>query len=155
IKVGDEDITEQKAIWVEPPSRLAEKDYNDFYHYLTHKENETPAFRIHVSFDSPIQFHALAYCPPQNYEMMGFGAMEHGLNLCVRRVLIQQDCRDLVPKYMRFLRGVVDSEALPLNLSRESLQDNTIFQKIRSTLTRCVFDRLDQIAAETPDAYME
>ncbi|NUQ66314.1 MAG: molecular chaperone HtpG [Pirellulales bacterium] len=155
IKMDGQAVNQQKAIWVEPASRLAEDDYHRFYQHITHQEQEKPLWYLHLSIDSPIQFHALLYCPATNLELLGFGRVEMGMNLCVRRVLIQHDCRELVPEYLRFLRGVVDSEDLPLNISRESLQDNRIFQKIRATIVRQVLDRLEEMAEKEPEKYIQ
>ena len=93
------------------------------------------------------------YCPPTNLERLGFARLEHGLSLCARRVLVQSDCRELVPEYLRFLRGLVDSEDLPLNVSRETLQDNNVIRKIRTSLVKAVLDRLDNLAQEQPDVF--
>ncbi len=155
IKLDGEVVNQQKAIWVEPASQLDEDDYNLFYQHLTHQEGEKPLWHLHLSVDSPIQFHALLYCPPTNLELLGFGRVELGMNLCVRRVLVQHDCRELVPEYLRFLRGVVDSEDLPLNISRETLQDNRVFQKIRATIVRSVLDFLEDMAEKQPEKYVE
>jgi molecular chaperone HtpG len=75
------------------------------------------------------------------------------LSLCAKRVLVQSECRELVPEYLRFLRGLVDSEDLPLNVSRETLQDNSVIRKIRAALQKGVLDRLDRLAADDPDAF--
>jgi molecular chaperone HtpG len=154
IKVGDERINDVKPIWVEPKNQLTKEQYDGFYTHLSHHPNETPLWHLHFSADSPIQFHALVYCPPTNIELMGFGRQEHGLYLCAKRILVQNECRDLVPEYLRFLYGLVDSEDLPLNVSRETLQDNTILRKIRALLTKKVLDRLADLAKESNDDYM-
>ena len=155
IKIDGEVVNQQKAIWVEPSSQLSEDDYNRFYQHLTHQEQEKPLWHLHLSVDSPIQFHALLYCPPTNLELLGFGRLEIGMNLCVHRVLVEHDCRELVPEYLRFLRGVVDSEDLPLNVSRETLQDNRVFQKIRATIVRQVLDLLENLAEKEPEKYIQ
>ena len=114
-------INDQKPIWVEPKSQVTEEQYIRFYQHLTHHPEEKPLWHLHMAADSPIQFRAIVYCPPTNLENLGFARLEHGLNLCAKRVLVQSDCRELVPEYLRFLRGLVDSEDLPLNVSRETL----------------------------------
>src|SRR5262249_20317893 len=102
---------------------------------------------------SPIQFRAVLYCPSANLERLGFGVLDHGLSLCAKRVLVQSDCRELVPEYFRFLYGLVDSEDLPLNISRETLQDNTVIRKIRNPLVKAILDRLTSLAQESPAEY--
>jgi molecular chaperone HtpG len=150
---GGEVINDQKPIWVEPKSQVTDEQYTRFYQHLTHHTDETPLWHVHLAADSPIQFRAIVYCPPTNLESLGFARLEHGLNLCARRVLVQSECRELVPEYMRFLRGLVDSEDLPLNISRETLQDNNVIRRIRAALVKGVLERLDTLAADDPDAY--
>ena len=106
-----------------------------------------------MAADSPIQFRAIVYCPPTNLENLGFARLDHGLNLCAKRVLVQSDCKDLLPEYLRFLRGLVDSEDLPLNVSRETLQDNSVVRKIRTSLVKGVLDRLDHLAQDDADKF--
>jgi molecular chaperone HtpG len=154
IKVAGQVVNDQKPIWVEPKSQVTEEQYTQFYQHLTHHAEEKPLWHLHLAADSPIQFRALLYCPPSNVELLGFGRSEHGLNLCVKRIFVQHDCRELVPEYLRFLYGLVDSEDLPLNISRETLQDNTIIRRIRNTLVKGVLDRLQQMAEEKPDEYL-
>ncbi len=154
IKVGGQVVNDQKPIWVEPKSQVSEEQYTQFYQHLTHHADEKPLWHLHLAADSPIQFRAILYCPPSNIELLGFGRSEHGLNLCVKRIFVQHDCSDLVPEYFRFLYGLVDSEDLPLNVSRETLQDNTIIRRIRNTLVKGVLDRLHKLAEEKPDDYL-
>ncbi|HUG91815.1 MAG TPA: molecular chaperone HtpG, partial [Planctomycetaceae bacterium] len=153
IKLAGEQLNEQRPIWVEPKTQLTEADYAAFYQHLTHRTDETPLWHLHVSSDSPLSFHAILYCPPSNFERLGFGRIEHGLHLCSKRILVQDDCRELLPEYLRFVYGLVDSDDLPLNVARESLQDHTIFRKIRRVLVKRVLDHLAGLAGETPDEY--
>jgi molecular chaperone HtpG len=146
-------LNDQKPIWVEPKSQVTDEQYTRFYQHLTHHTEETPLWHLHLAVDSPIQFRAVLYCPPMNLERFGFARLEHGVNLCAKRVLVQSDCRDLLPEYLRFLRGLVDSEDLPLNVSRETLQDNTVIRRIRTSLVKGVFDKLDQLAADKPEDF--
>ncbi|MBY0585701.1 molecular chaperone HtpG [bacterium] len=155
IRLNDVIINDVKPIWVEPKSQLSEEQYAGFFEHLTHQTGEKPIWHLHYSTDSPIQFHALLYCPASNPERLGFGRAEHGLNLCAKRILVQNDCRDLLPEYLRFLHGVVDSEDLPLNVSRETLQDNSVFQKIRRVLVRKILDRLSDLSKEQPAHFAE
>jgi molecular chaperone HtpG len=154
IRVAGQVVNDQKPIWVEPKSQVTEEQYTQFYQHLTHHTEEKPLWHLHTAADSPIQFRAILYCPPTNIETFGFGRLEHGLSLCAKRVLVQSDCRELVPDYFRFLYGLVDSEDLPLNVSRETLQDNTIIRKIRNTLIKGVIDRLHALADESPEKYL-
>ncbi|MEZ6058942.1 MAG: molecular chaperone HtpG [Planctomycetaceae bacterium] len=153
IYVSDEHINNQPPIWVEPKSSLSDDQYNNFFEYLTHFPGQKPLWHLHLSADSPFQFHSILFCPESNLERMGFGRAEHGLHLCAKRILVQNDNRDLLPDYLRFLRGIVDSADLPLNVSREALQDNTVFRKMQKVLTKKVLDHLDSIASDDPAAY--
>ena len=155
IKVDGQVVNDQKPIWVEPKNQVTEEQYVRFYEHLTHRSEEKPLWHLHMAADSPIQFRAILYCPPSNVELLGFGRSEHGLNLCAKRILVQHDCRDLVPEYFRFLYGLVDSEDLPLNVSRETLQDNTIIRRIRNSLVKGVLDLLTKLAEEKPDDYLD
>jgi molecular chaperone HtpG len=146
-------INDQKPIWVEPKNQVTEEQYVRFYQHLTHHPEEKPLWHLHMAADSPIQFRAIVYCPPTNLEKLGFNRLEHGLNLCAKRVLVQSDCKELMPEYLRFLRGLVDSEDLPLNVSRETLQDNSVIRKIRTSLVKGVLDRLERLAQDDADKF--
>jgi molecular chaperone HtpG len=148
IKLEGATLNEQKPIWVEPRNQVTDEQHAAFYQWLTHRTEEKPLWRLHLSSDSPIQFHAILYCPPSNFELLGFGQIEHGVNLCAKRILVQDDCRDLLPEYLRFLYGVVDSADLPLNVSRETLQDHKLLPKLRRVLAKKVLDHLASIADE-------
>ncbi len=154
VYLGDEHLNDQTPIWVEPKSSLSEEQYKGFFEYLTHP-GQTAKWHLHLSADSPFQFYSILYCPETNLEKMGFGKSEHGLHLCAKRVLVQNDNRDLLPDYLRFLRGIVDSADLPLNVSREALQDNTVFIKMRRVITKKVLDHLDSMAADDPAQYAD
>ncbi len=153
IYLSDEHINNQPPIWVEPKNTLTEEQYHSFYEYLTHYPGQKPLWYLHLSADSPFQFHSILYCPDANLEKLGFGRTDHGLHLCAKRILVQNDNRDLLPDYLRFLRGIVDSADLPLNVSREALQDNTVFRRMQKVITKKVLDYLDSFAEEHPDTY--
>ncbi|HAD58106.1 MAG TPA: molecular chaperone HtpG [Planctomycetaceae bacterium] len=153
IHVEDEHVNDQPPIWVEPRNSVTDEQYQNFYEYLTHFPGQQPLWHLHLTADSPFQFHSILYCPDSNLERMGFGRSEHGLHLCAKRILVQNDNRDLLPDYLRFLRGIVDSEDLPLNVSREALQDNTVFRRMKKVITKKVLDHLDTVASDDPESY--
>jgi len=153
INVDGEHINDQPPIWVEPKSSVTEEQYQNFFEYLTHFPGQKAQWHLHLTADSPFQFHSILYCPDANLERMGFGKSDHGLHLCAKRILVQNDNRDLLPDYLRFLRGIVDSADLPLNVSREALQDNTVFRKMQKVITKKVLDHLDTIASDDSAAY--
>lgn len=149
-----EQLNEQRPIWVEPKSQLDDEQYAAFYQHLAHRGgDEKPLWHLHLSSDSPLQFHTILYCPPTNFELMGFGKTEHGLNLCAKRILIEDDNRNLLPEYLRFLYGLVDSDDLPLNVSRQALQDDSVFRKIRKVLVKKVLDHLNKLAGDDAETY--
>lgn len=155
IKLGDEVVNDQRPIWVEPKSNITDEQYQKFYEHLTHGAGDKPLWHLHLTADSPFQFHAILYCPETNLERLGFGRVEHGVQLCAKRILVQHNCREVLPEYLRFLYGLVDSADLPLNVSREALQDNTVFRKIKKVLTKKVLSHLESLAAEAPDEYLK
>jgi molecular chaperone HtpG len=142
------------AIWREPKSSIKKEQYDEFYKFLTY-DNEEPLEVIHTSVDAPIQFNALLFIPKKSYEFWRFNRDDYGLDLYVRRVLIQHQNKDLLPEYLSFVKGVVDSEDLPLNISRETLQENIIFTKISNSVTTNVLSHLQKVAKENPERYSE
>jgi len=153
IKLDGEHVNDQKPIWVEPKSQITDEQYSGFYHYISKRTQEEPLWHLHLTADTPFQFHAILFCPPTNMELMGFGKSEHGLSLCAKRILVQSDSRELLPEYLRFLHGLVDSADLPLNVSRQALQDNTVFRKLRKVLVKRVLGHLEKISSDSPDDY--
>ncbi|HSD64091.1 MAG TPA: molecular chaperone HtpG [Ignavibacteriaceae bacterium] len=152
IYLEKEKINTVAAIWREPKGNIKKEEYNEFYKFLTHDPDE-PMDVIHNSVDAPIQFHSLLFIPKKNYELFGFTREDYGLDLYVRRILIQHQNKDLLPEYLRFVKGVVESEDLPLNISRETLQENIIFTKISNTITSQVLSYLIKKAKDKPDEY--
>jgi len=154
IYLGKEKINTVNAIWREPKSSVTKEQYNEFYKFLSY-DNEEPADVIHKSVDAPIQFNALLFIPKKSNEHFWFDRENYGLDLYVRRVLIQHKNKDLVPEYLSFVKGVVDAEDLPLNISRETLQENVIFTKIASSVTSTVFAYLIDKAKSDEKNYRE
>ncbi len=153
IKLADKVLNEQKPIWVEPKNQVTAEQHEGFYQWLAHGTEQKPLWHLHLSSDSPIQFNSILYCPPENFELLGFGGIQHGINFCAKRILVQDDCRDLLPDYLRFLYGVVDSADLPLNVSRETLQDHKLVPKLKRVLTKKVLDFLEDLAEEQPETF--
>ncbi len=154
VLVGGEQVNQTTAIWREPPSQVKREAYQEFYRLLGH-DTQDPLFHLHYSVDSPIQFSALLFVPKSNPETYGFGRGEVQLNLYVKRVLIDPENKDLLPQYLRFARGVVESDDLPLNISRETLQQNRVVVKIRENLTRKLLDKLHDLAEKQTAEYQE
>lgn len=154
IKLNNEQINKISAIWREPKASIKDDQYIEFFKFFANT-SEQPISWVHFSADAPIQLNALLFFPKTNYEILGFSPKEHGVNLFVKRVLIQTDNKDILPQYLRFMKGVVDTEDLPLNISRETLQENTTVIKIRNLLVKRVLAHLVDMAKDELDKYKE
>lgn len=152
IMVCGERANQITAIWKEPKKDIKEEQYNEFYKFISNTE-EIPLFHIHTSAEAPIQFSSIVYCPATNYEVYGFKKLEHGIQLYSNKILIQSDCKMLLPEYLRFIHGVVDSADIPLNISRETFQDNRIVHKIKSILVKQILSLLQELAKNEKEKY--
>lgn len=154
IFLGGEKVNTISAIWREPKTSVTKEQYREFYKFLTY-DNEEPMDTIHKSVDAPIQFNALLFIPSKSFEFFWMDRENYGLDLYVRRVLIQHKNKDLLPEYLSFIKGVVDSEDLPLNISRETLQENLVFSKISSSVTSTVLSFLIEKAKNDKEGYIK
>ena len=141
-----------QAIWSRSKSDITDADYNAFYQYVGH-DHEDPLLRLHFSADAPLAIQALLFVPQKNWENMGMGRTESSVNLYCKKVLIQDRAKGLFPDWLRFLRGVVDSEDLPLNISRETMQDTSLMQKLNKVLTSRFLKFLDETAEKDAALY--
>ncbi len=143
---------EQTAIWRQSPREVDDEKYESFYRQLT-MDFGKPLLRMHTSADAPVQFYTLLFVPSKKDYLM-FGTKEdHGLKLYARKVLIQENFKELLPNYLRFIEGVVDSEDIPLNVSREMVQATPLIEKIKKILIRRVANELSDLADEEPETY--
>jgi molecular chaperone HtpG len=154
IFVKEEKVNTVNAIWREPKSSVTQEQYEEFYKFLTY-DTESPLEVIHKSVDAPIQFNSLLFIPKKSDEYFWMNKDNYGLDLYVRRVLIQHKNKDLLPEYLSFVKGIVDSEDLPLNISRETLQENAVFSKISQSVTNQVLSQLADIAKNDTAKYNE
>lgn len=145
IKVDKEKVNTIAAIWREPKSSIKKKDYEEFYKFLTY-DHEPPMDTIHVSIDAPVQFNSIMFIPKRAFDLYGISKEDIGLDLYVKSVLIQHKNSDLIPEYLGFLKGMVDSPDIPLNISRETLQENRLVMKISQTLVKQVLSFLEKKA---------
>jgi len=152
ILLEKEKVNTVSAIWRDPKSSVTKEQYAEFYKYLSF-DSEEPFETIHTSVDAPIQFSALLFIPKKSNEWFKYNREDYGLDLYVKRVLIQHKNKDLLPEYLSFIVGVVDSEDLPLNISRETLQEDIIFNKISSSVTSQVLSYLQKIAKDDKEQY--
>lgn len=149
---GDEQLNRASALWTRPKSEIGEDDYKEFYHHVGHAFDE-PWLTLHYRAEGMIEYTALVFVPTMAPFDLYHPERKHRLKLYVRRVFVTDAAEGLLPSYLRFLRGVVDSEDLPLNVSREMLQTNPLVVKIRSGLTRRVLTELGKKATDEPEAY--
>ncbi len=147
-----EPLNTMRAIWKRSKSEIKPEEYVEFYKHLTH-DFKDPIKTMHISAEGVLEYKAILFIPGE----MGMDLMmpnkKHGLNLYVRNVFIGSDFEALMPEYMRFIKGVVDSSDLPLNVSREMLQDDTVIRKMRTDLTNRVFKTLTEMAKDKADEY--
>lgn len=154
LKVNDEVVNTVDAIWLKSKKEISDEEYTEFYKYCAHAYDE-PRHHLHFSSDAPIDINALLFVPAENQEKFGMGQMKSGVSLYCRKVLIDSEPTGLLPEWMRFLKGVVDSQDLPLNISRESMQDSALVQKLNRLLTKRFIKDLDKMAKNDPEKYGE
>ncbi|MCZ6675366.1 MAG: molecular chaperone HtpG [Verrucomicrobia bacterium] len=152
INVNGERVNTQDAIWLKNKSEIKEEDYNEFYKFAC-KAFDEPMLRLHFNADAPLAINALLYTPASNMEAMGFTRAESEVALYCRKVLIDAEPKGLFPEWLRFLKGVVDSEDLPLNISRETMQDSALIQKLNLVLTKRYLKQLEEEAKKRPETY--
>jgi molecular chaperone HtpG len=153
ITLDGETIERRDAVWTQPKSKLAEKDYADFYKFFENTQEE-PETWLHLSSDAPVQFHALLYVPKTSFELLGLMKTEPGVDLYSRKVLIQKGSKEILPEYLRFVKGIIDSEEIPLNISRETFQNNVRIDKIRKHVVRKLLEHLEALKDKERDKYL-
>ncbi len=154
LNFNGEHINTVQAIWSKSKSDVKPEEYDEFYQFISHTD-EKPLSYMHFSADAPIALNALLFIPRRNPEMFGFGRVDANVSLYCKRVLIDAKPEGLLPEWLRFLNGVVDSEDLPLNISREMLQDNSLVRKISDIITRRFIKHLEKLAKDDKETYRE
>jgi molecular chaperone HtpG len=152
IELNGNVVNTVQALWTKNKSEVADADYEEFYKYIGH-DTEAPLYRLHFNADAPLSIRTLVFAPEKNFELITMTRGEPGVHLYCRKVLIQQHAKGLLPEWLRFLRGVVDSEDLPLNISRETMQDSALLRKLNEVLTKRVLKWLDEEAKADPEKY--
>jgi molecular chaperone HtpG len=150
----DETLNSRKAPWLRDKSEITPEEYKEFYKHITHDFME-PIKTIHYKAEGTSEFAALLYVPSRAPSNIFFKDYKIGPALYVKRVQIMEHCEELVPIYLRFIRGVVDSSDLPLNVSREILQQNKQVETIRNSVTKKVLDGLAELKKDDLDAYLK
>lgn len=154
IYVGDEkqQVNKQTSIWRTSKQDVSEEQYKDFHRQLT-LEFEDPLLHIHMVTDAPVQLYALLYVPGKAERGIFSLRKEDGLKLYSRNILIDEYNKDLLPEYLRFMQGVVDSEDLPLNVSRETIQATGLMARLKKVVTGQVMKDLETLAKKDPEKY--
>lgn len=147
-----ERLNEKPALWRQSPKGVEDEHYKDFFSHVSHEGSEALCWS-HNHVEGAQEFWSLLYVPSKAPFGIWQNERSHGLKLYVKRVYIMDDCKELLPTWLRFVRGVIDSEDLPLNVSREILQNNKIITSIRKHVVKKVLDSLQQVATDRPDDY--
>jgi len=147
ILLAGERINTTPALWREPKFKITTEQYADFYKFLTY-DSKAPFEHLHIAVDAPVQFTSLLFIPDAPSANFFQDPDNYGLDLYVRRVLITRSHKELLPQYLGFLSGLVDTEDLPLNLSRETLQENLLISKIKQTIIKQALAMLHKMAED-------
>lgn len=151
-KEEDQTLNSMKALWLRSPSEIKPEEYKEFYHHLSHDWND-PLKTIHYKAEGTMEFNCLLYVPakrPFNFQSRD---TDYGLNLYVKRVFIMSDCKDLIPQHLRFVKGLVDSADLSLNVSREILQQDRQVQMIKKNVTNKIYATLKELLTQSRSEY--
>jgi molecular chaperone HtpG len=154
IKLNDKHINTVQALWLRSKNEIKDEEYTEFYKFQAHAHDE-PRLRLHFSADAPLAINALLFVPKDNTEKFGMSRLEASVSLYCRKVLIDAKPKDLLPEWLRFMKGVIDSEDLPLNISRETMQDRSLIEKLNKVVTKRFLKFLSEEAEARPDAFNE
>jgi molecular chaperone HtpG len=147
-----EQINSASALWKQPKSEISEEDYNEFYKTIAH-DSDDPLFYLHTQAEGVQEYTTLFYVPKQAPFDLYHVDYRPGVKLYVKRVFITDDEKDLMPSYLRFVRGIIDSEDLPLNVSREMLQENRVLISIRNASVKKLLNEFARVSQEEPETY--
>ena len=147
-----EAVNKASALWQRSPKEVTQAQYDEFYRHLTH-DFEGPLAQTHFQVEGTLLFSGILFVPKKAPFDLFQAQGRRGVHLFVKRVFIMEDCDELLPPWLRFIRGVVDSEDLPLNVSREILQDSSVVRTIRKQVIKKSLDRLEELAREEPASY--
>jgi len=153
---GEEEVVNQtKPLWRRSASEVSAEQYEEFYNQALGGYGKTLA-TLHTNAEGVLEYSSLLFIPAQSgFDMFSSMERKHGVKLYVKRVFIMDSCKELLPEYLRFVRGVVDSEDLPLNVSREILQKNVVIERISKALVSRILGKLKELAENEPQTYKE
>ncbi|HVS52483.1 MAG TPA: molecular chaperone HtpG [Opitutaceae bacterium] len=154
INLNGKRINTVQALWLRNKNEIKDEEYTEFYKFQAHAFDE-PRLRLHFSADAPLAINALLFVPQENTEKLGLARLEPAVSLYCRKVMIDPKPKDILPEWLRFLKGVVDSEDLPLNISRESMQDKSLIEKLNKVITKRFLKFLEDEAKNRADGYAE
>jgi len=149
-----EQINAASALWRRPKNELTDEDYKELYKSIS-GDGEDPLFWFHTKAEGSLEYTTLFYVPSKAPLDLYHAEYKGGIKLYVKRVFIMDDSRELLPQYLRFVRGIIDSEDLPLNVSRELLQQNRVLQSIRTASVKKILSELKNVAANQPEQYLK
>ncbi len=154
VNLNGEKLNTVQAIWTRNKSEITDEEYQEFYKFQANAWDDA-RFWLHFSADAPIDIKSLLFVPTDNPEKMGFMHADHDVALYCKKILIDRKPDGLLPEWMRFVKGVVDSADIPLNISRESMQDSQLVQKIGKVITGRFIKFLSEKAKKDPEAYTD
>jgi len=154
IVIEDSTLNSMKPIWKRSPAEVTAEDYTEFYKHVSHDWNE-PLKTIHFKAEGTFEYDALLYIPAKAPYDLFYVGFEPGLRLYAKRVMIMEKCEDLLPHYLRFIRGIVDAADLPLNISRQRLQQDHHIALIRKRVTRKILDTLQELFDKDYEKYLK
>ena len=152
--IKEETLNSMKAIWSKPKEEVTDEEHEEFYKHLAHDWNP-PLDRLHMKFEGTTEYSALLYIPSKAPFDLFQPERKHGIQLYCKRVFIMDDCKELMPEYLRFVKGVVDAPDLNLNVSREILQQDRLVMNIRKNLVKKILDQLSGLEAEKYETFYE
>ena len=154
VSVNGEKVNTVDALWLRSKSEIKDEEYEEFYKFQSN-DYDSPLMRLHFSADAPLEINSLLFVPKRNMEKMGMFRSENKVALHCRKVLIDAEPKSLFPEWLRFLRGVVDSSDIPLNVSRETMQDSELLKKLGQVLTKRFLRFLNEQAKKEEDTFLE
>lgn len=153
ISLNGELLNTVQAIWMRNKKDIKEEEYNEFYKFQANAIDD-PIYRLHFSSDAPLTLNSILFVPNDNKERWGFIRLEPGVSLYCRKILIEMNPKGLLPDWLRFIKGVIDSADIPLNISRETLQDNTLVHKLNEAITKRFLRFLEEESENRADSYI-